>query len=120
MAKKRATTPVMVVRIDGSVGLRLGEVTATSGLVVVADCSACISPAAGVRHQHHRWHVQTTFGYLVGDLALTTRSDAHAAAAALGRLPIDWTDPTLSVAANSEARQLAISALARWGLTRAA
>jgi hypothetical protein len=111
--------PVVVVRSDGSVGLRVGEATATPGLFVVADCPACAKPAAAAGHTHCRWRVQTIFGYLVGDLSLTSRRDAHAAAAALGDLEVDWTDARLAVDHDVEARVSAEAVLSRWGLTRA-
>jgi hypothetical protein len=114
------TVPVPVVRSDGSVGVRMGERTTIPGLIVVADCPACAEPAAGARHQHRRWRVQTIFGYLVGDLSLTRRRDAHAAAAALGTLALDWTDAGLAVDHDAETQPLVGEVLARWGLTRAA
>jgi hypothetical protein len=55
------TVPVMLVRPDGSVGLRMGEATTTPGLFVVADCPACAEPAAAARHVHRRWRVPTIF-----------------------------------------------------------
>lgn len=120
MAKRRPTMPVLVVRSDGSVGVRQGEQTSTRGLLVVADCPACVQPATVERHVHRRWQLQTTFGYLVGDLGLTSRQDAHAAAAALGSLPIDWNDPALAIGPDASIRRAALTVLARWGLARVA
>jgi hypothetical protein len=113
------TVPVVVVRSDGSVGLRIGEATTTPGLFVVADCPACAEPAIAARHMHRCWRVQTIFGYLVGDLSLTSGRDARAAAAALGDLEVDWTDARLAVDHEVEARVSAEAVLSRWGLTRA-
>jgi hypothetical protein len=113
------TVPVVVVRSDGSVGLRVGEATTTPGLFVVADCPACTEPADAARHAHRRWRVQTIFGYLVGDLSLTSAREAHAAAAALGDLQLDWTDARLALDHEAEARVSAEAVLSRWGLTRA-
>jgi hypothetical protein len=86
---------------------------------VVADCPACAEPAVAARHMHRRWHVPTIFDYLVGDLSLTSRRDAHAAAAALGDLEVDWTDAHLAGDHKAEARVSAEAVLSRWGLTRA-
>jgi hypothetical protein len=120
MGARASTVPVLVVRSDGSLGVRMGERTTIPGLFVVVDCPACAEPVAAARHQHRRWRVQTIFAYLVGDLSLTRRRDAHAAAAALGALALDWTDARLAVDHDAEAQALGREALARWGLTRAA
>jgi hypothetical protein len=109
----------MVVRTDGSVALRRGELTATSGLVIVAECALCDHRASG-RHVHRRWRMRTTSGYLVGDMSLPSRTEAQAAAVALGELPIDWQDPVLAVQFDPEQRSVALATLARWGLARAA
>src|SRR5437016_367404 len=54
------TVPVLVVRSDGSVGVRMGEATTkTPGLFVVADCPVCAQPAGTARHMHRRRRVQT-------------------------------------------------------------
>ena len=110
---------VLVVARDGSVSLRMGELSPTSGLVVVADCPACRDAPRG-GHDHHWWRIQTTFGYLVGEFGLPSRAEAHAAAAALGGLPIDWTDPALATTFDRNVHGSARSLLARWGLVRAA
>jgi hypothetical protein len=120
MGAQASTVPVLVVRSDGSVGVRMAERTTIPGLFVVADCPACAERAAAARHLHRRWRVQTIFGYLVGDLSLTRRRDAHAAAAALGTLALDWTDAGLAVDHNTKAQAMVGEVLARWGLTRAA
>jgi hypothetical protein len=111
------TVPVMLVRPDGSVGLRMGEATTTPGLFVVADSPACSERAGAARHMHRRWRVPTIFGYLVGDLSLTSRRDAHAAAAAPGDLEVDWTDAHAHLAGDheAEARLSAEAVLSRWG-----
>jgi hypothetical protein len=88
-------------------------------LFVVADCLACARPDTAARHVHRRWRVQTVFGYLVGDLGLTSRRDAHAAAAALGALELDWTDARLAVDHPPESTTAAKAVLSRWGLVRA-
>jgi hypothetical protein len=119
MGVRACTVPVLIVRSDGSVGVRMGRTT-TPGLFVVADCPACAEPAAAARHLHRRWRMQTIFGYLVGDLSLTRRRDAHAAAAALRALALDWTDAGLAVGHDAEARAVVGEVLARWGLTHAA
>jgi hypothetical protein len=111
--------PVLVVRSDASVGLRMGEPTRTPGLFVVADCLACARPDTAAGHVHRRWRVQTVFGYLVGDLSLTSRQDAHAAAAALGALELDWTDARLAVDHPPESTTAAQAVLSRFGLARA-
>jgi hypothetical protein len=113
------TVPMLVVRSDGSVGLRMGEATKTPGLFVVADCQACAQPPAAAEHVHRRWRVQTVFGYLVGDLGLTSWQDAHAAAASLGELELDWTDARLAVDQRAESIAAAQAVLSRWGLARA-
>lgn len=118
MGVRACTVPVLAVSSDGSVGVRMAERTPIPGLFVVADCLACGEPAAAARHLHRRWRVQTIFGYLLGDLSLTSRRDAHAAAAALGTLALDWTG--LAVDHDAEARAVVGEMLARWGLTRAA
>jgi hypothetical protein len=120
MAARASTVPVLVVRSDGPVGVRMAERTAIPGLFVVVDCPACAEPVAAARHLRRRWRVQTIFGYLVGDLSLTTRRDAHAAASALGTLSLDWTDAGLAVDHNIEGQAMVRGVLARWGLTRAA
>jgi hypothetical protein len=89
-------------------------------LLVVADCPACEGVADAVHHAHRRWRVQTDSGYLVGDLSLGSRREAQAAATAMGCLDIDWRDPQLAVQPGPEVREAALSALARWGLARAA
>ena len=120
MAKEqRGAVSVMVVRTDGSVACRRGELTATAGLVIVADCAAC-EGSETTRHVHRRWRIQTTSGYLVGDMGVSTRSDATGAAAALGAAMVDWKDPSLAVKFDPELRSAASAILARWGLTRAA
>ncbi len=86
------TTLVIVLRSDGTVGMRMGDQTATPGLFVVADCPACTQPADTDKHVHRRWRLETTFGYLVGDLGLTSRRDAMAVRAALGAVRVDWTE----------------------------
>lgn len=117
---QHSAVPVMVVGTDGSVRWRMGEPTATPGLLVVADCPACEGGADAVQHAPGQWRVQTDSGYLVGDLSLASRREAHAAATALGRLAIDWRDPQLAVQPGPEVREAALSVLARWGLARAA
>jgi hypothetical protein len=97
----------------------MAEQTTTPGLFVVADCPACAEPGAATRHAHRRWRVQTIFGYLVGDLSLTILQDAHAVAAALGALELDWTDARLAVDHDGDARTAAHAVPSRWGLSRA-
>lgn len=118
--KEHPTTPVMVVRADASVGWRLGEATTTPGLFVVADCAACDGASTMTRHTHRRWRVQTERGYLVGDLSLAVRQDAHAAAASLSELKVDWRDANLAVQTDPSLRAAAVKVLSRWGLARAA
>jgi hypothetical protein len=115
MGVRICTTLVMVVRSDGSVGLRLGERTRTPGLFVVADCPACAWPGDTGEHVHRRWRLQTTFGYLVGELSLTSRREAMAAASALGALSLDWTDARLALDHDEEARTTVATLLSRWG-----
>ncbi len=91
MGVRTCTTLGMVVRSDGSVGVRMGE-TRTPGLLVVANRSACACPGGTGAHLHRRWRLQTAFGYLVGDLGLTIRRDAMAVGAALGAVRVDWTE----------------------------
>ncbi|HZC53152.1 MAG TPA: hypothetical protein VE441_11725 [Mycobacterium sp.] len=63
--------------------------------------------------------MQTVFGHLVGDLSLPSRQGAHAAAAAVGALELDWTDPRLAIDHDDKARTAAHAVLSRWGLSRA-
>jgi hypothetical protein len=56
--------------------------------------------------------------YLVDDLSLTSQRDAHAAAAALGDLEVDWTDAHLAGDHKAEARVSAEAVPLRWRLTR--
>jgi hypothetical protein len=116
---QRGAVSVMIVRSDGSVACRRGELTATAGLIVVAEWASCESGEA-TRHVHRRWRIQTTSGYLVGDMSLSSRIDAHDAAAALGGLQIEWNDPALALWFEPKVRSAALVVLARWGLTRAA
>ena len=117
--EQRSTVSVMVVRTGGSVACRRGERTATAGLVLVADCASCEGGEA-TRHIHRRWRIQTSSGYLVGDMSLSSRNNAHGAAAALGALEVEWYDPELAVKFDPELRSAASAILTRWGLTRAA
>lgn len=117
---RRASTPVLVVRVDGSVGWRYAEPTTTRGLVVVADCKACDGTGDARRHVHRRWRIQTTSGFLVGDLSLPSRADAQAAARALGELAIDWRNPAITLDIDPESRAAALAVVARWGLAHAA
>lgn len=93
---RQSWTPVLVVRAGGMVTWRLGESTATNGLVTIAECAACKGGAAE-RHLHRRWRIQTTSGYLLGDLSLPRRGEVQAAASALGEVAIDRRDHGLAV-----------------------
>jgi hypothetical protein len=92
MRVSTCTTLVMVVRSDGSVGVRIGDRTRSPGLFVVADCSAGAWSGDTGEHVHPRWRLQTAFGYLIGDLGLTCRRDAMAVRAALGAIQVDRTE----------------------------
>lgn len=112
-------TSVKVVRADGSVGWRLGELTTTPGLVVVADCAACDGTSTSASHTHSRWRVQTENGYRVGDFSVSRRSDAHDAAGALKCVQVDWSHVALVVDLDPTVQVAALSIISRWGLTRA-
>ena len=114
----RSIRYVMVVRADWSVGVMAAEPSATPGLVVVANCRACRGGSG--RHRHRRWAVRTTSGYRIGNRWLLSRQAAHQAAAALGALPVDWSDPVLVVSVEPAVQLDAVRVAARWGLTHAA
>jgi hypothetical protein len=97
----------------------MGLATATRGLVAVPDCQRCKAGRSTGRHDHRKWRIQTTSGYLVGDLG-AARAEALSAAAALGRLKIDWADPRLATTVSDRIRQIVSATLARWGISRAA
>jgi hypothetical protein len=111
--------PVLVVRVDGSVGLRMGMPSSTPGLIVVPECPRCIDVDTSARHHHRSWRIQTSFGYLVGDLSSRPRTEALAAAAALGQLDVRWDDPRVLMAP-LRTRAVVNEVLACWRICRAA
>lgn len=120
MRRIHTLQPAMTVRTDGTVGLRLAETTPTAGLLIVADCGACRGTGVDHVHRHRRWRLQTQWGYLLGDLRVSRRGDALAAAERLGDLEVDWTDPLLVVRADAALGERARQLLACHGLAAAA
>ncbi len=123
---RHRAVPVVVVRTDGSVGWRMGEPSATPGLFIVAECPACHDvrrPDSRARsadnHVHRRWRLQTESGYLLGNRGVASLRDAEDAAATLGGLPIDWSDPSVATRPDPAIRNAALAILSRCGLARA-